>query len=70
MVPHLGRMICGADNRSMMPVAAMLGAVFMLVIDVAARTATSAELPIGVLTGLIGAPFYFYLLMNDRRHIR
>lgn len=70
VVPHLGRMLCGADNRRMLPAATMLGGVFMLVIDVLARTVTSAELPIGVLTGLLGAPFYFYLLMNGREHIR
>lgn len=70
VVPHLGRMICGSDNRKMMPVAVILGAIFMLLIDTLARTLTSAELPISVITGIIGAPFYFYLLLKQRMSIR
>lgn len=66
VIPHLGRMIVGPDNRKLIPVSALLGAMFLLLIDTLARNLTSAELPLSILTGLIGAPFYFYLLMTQR----
>lgn len=66
VIPHLGRMLVGPDNRKLIPVSAVLGAIFLLLIDTIARNLTSAELPLSILTGLIGAPFYFYLLMSQR----
>lgn len=70
VIPHLGRMLVGPDNRKMLPVAVILGAIFMLLIDITARTLTSAELPISIITGIIGAPFYFYLLLKQRKSLR
>lgn len=69
VIPHVSRMITGSDNKKMLPIALVLGAIFMLVIDIIARNATSAELPIGVLTGIIGAPFFFFILYKQRRSI-
>lgn len=66
VIPHLGRMLVGPDNKKLIPVTAILGAAFLLLIDTAARNITSAELPLSILTGLIGAPFYFYLLLRQR----
>lgn len=66
VIPHLGRMLVGPDNRRLIPVSAVLGAIFLLLIDTVARNLTSAELPLSILTGLIGAPFYCYLLMSQR----
>ncbi len=66
VIPHLGRMLVGPDNRKLIPISAVLGAIFLLLIDTLARNLTSAELPLSILTGLIGAPFYFYLLMSQR----
>lgn len=66
VIPHLGRMIVGPDNRKLIPVSAVLGAGFLLIIDTVSRNITSAELPLSILTGLIGAPFYFYLLLKQR----
>lgn len=66
VIPHLGRMLVGPDNRKLIPVSAVLGAIFLLLIDTLARILTSAELPLSILTGLIGAPFYFYLLLKQR----
>ena len=54
------------DNRKLIPLSAVLGATFLLLIDTLARVLTSAELPLSILTGLIGAPFYFYLLLKQR----
>lgn len=66
VIPHLGRMMVGPDNRKLIPLSAVLGAAFLLLIDTLARVLTSAELPLSILTGLIGAPFYFYLLLKQR----
>ena len=58
IIPHVGRMICGSDNRRLLPLATAIGASFMLVIDLVARTMSVSEVPLGVLTALIGAPFF------------
>jgi len=69
VIPHFGRLICGSDNTRLMPLAAALGGIFLLLIDTAARTATSIEIPISILTGLIGAPMYAWLLFKLRAKI-
>ncbi|MDT2831356.1 iron ABC transporter permease [Vagococcus carniphilus] len=69
VIPHLGRMIIGDDNRRLLPVACLLGAIFMIVVDTLARVLTSAELPLSILTGLIGAPFYVLLLLKQRTRL-
>jgi iron complex transport system permease protein len=51
-------MLVGNDNRVLIPVSMSLGACFLVLIDVLARTVTGAELPLGILTSLIGAPFF------------
>ena len=70
VVPHLGRMLVGPDNTKLMPVTLLIGAGFMLVIDTLARTLTKAEIPISILTGLIGAPFYFWMLVKQRMKLQ
>ncbi|MEU1782063.1 iron ABC transporter permease [Streptomyces abikoensis] len=66
MVPHACRMLVGGDHRRLLPVAALFGAVLLTVVDLVARTALpDQELPVGVVTSLIGAPTLLYLL--DRR---
>ncbi|MER8187506.1 iron ABC transporter permease [Kitasatospora sp. NPDC094015] len=66
MVPHVCRLLCGADHRRLLPLSALTGAVLLVVVDTVARTALDTqELPIGVVTALIGAPALLYLL--DRR---
>jgi iron complex transport system permease protein len=66
VIPHFGRMLSGPDNRKLLPLSIVLGASFLLFIDTLARVITSAELPLSILTGLVGAPFYFYLLFKQR----
>lgn len=58
VIPHITRMLFGVDHRNQVPAACIIGAVFMTLVDVAARTLLAAEIPIGVLTALIGAPFF------------
>ncbi len=63
VVPHLVRLGFGADHRLVLPGSAMLGAALMVLADLAARSlAAPAELPVGVVTALIGAPFFLWLL--------
>jgi iron complex transport system permease protein len=63
-------MLVGPDNTKLMPVTLLIGAGFMLVIDTLARTLTKAEIPISILTGLIGAPFYFWMLVKQRMKLQ
>lgn len=67
VIPHMGRLLVGPCHKRMLPVAALLGAAFLLMIDNVARTAISIEIPIGILTAIIGVPFFLYLLVKGRR---
>lgn len=62
LVPHISRMINGNNNCSVVPISAGLGAFFMIVMDTFARSATAAEIPISILTAIIGAPVFIILL--------
>jgi iron complex transport system permease protein len=62
MMPHATRMMLGPDHRYVIPAAAMLGGSYLLVCDTIARTLTSAEIPVGIITSILGAPYLFYLL--------
>ncbi|WP_434590167.1 FecCD family ABC transporter permease [Streptomyces sp. A5-4] len=63
MVPHAARMVVGAGHRRLLPVAALAGAVFLVVADLAARTvAAPQDIPVGVLTALTGGPFFLWML--------
>lgn len=64
LVPHIARMLVGHNNRCIIPVSALLGAVLMLVIDTAARTVSASEIPISVLTAIVGAPIFIVLLRS------
>lgn len=62
MTPHAVRMLVGPDNRLVVPGSALLGAVFLLACDTAARSLTSSEIPVGIITALAGGPFLAYLV--------
>ncbi len=63
VVPHIARRLFGSDHRILLPSSALLGATLLVLADTAARTlVSSGELPVGVITALIGAPFFCYLL--------
>ena len=67
MVPHAVRLALGPDHRTLVPTAALLGAVFMVLADLLARTLIApAEIPIGVITALVGGPLFLYLLKRQR----
>ena len=68
VVPHLLRMLVGPGHRVLVPACALGGAVLLVVADLGARTLVSyADLPIGMLTALVGGPFFFWLLRRTRR---
>ncbi len=67
IIPHLVRMMAGADNRRVLPLSALFGASLMLIADDVARAAASFEIPIGILTSVIGIPFFIFLLKKARR---
>lgn len=67
VVPHLMRLLVGPDHRVLLPASALAGASLLLLADLAARLLLApAELPIGIVTALIGAPFFLYLLVRER----
>ncbi|MBD4503269.1 iron chelate uptake ABC transporter family permease subunit, partial [Xanthomonas citri pv. citri] len=64
---HLIRLVAGPDHRTLLPASMMAGAILLLLADLLARLALApAELPIGIVTALIGAPFFLYLLLRGR----
>ena len=66
IIPHIGRMIVGSDNRWLLPFSFVLGGCFLIGIDIISRTISGSELPLGILTAFIGAPFFIYLLRRTK----
>jgi iron complex transport system permease protein len=67
MTPHAARLIFGPDNRWVLPGAAMLGAIYLLLCDTLARTLTAAEIPLGIVTSIVGAPYLLWLRRSKGR---
>ncbi len=67
VIPHATRLLVGHDHRRLLPVSMLLGAAYLVAVDTIARTATSAEIPLGVLTALVGAPVFAMLLRHHYR---
>ena len=68
VVPHLVRLIVGADHRLVLPASALFGAAFLIACDLVARTLFAPlELPVGIVTAIIGGPFFLWLLVRRRR---
>ena len=65
VIPHLARRLVGNNYKRLMPTSMLLGALFLLVVDDVARTLFTTEIPIGILTSLVGAPFFIYLITRD-----
>ena len=70
VIPHFGRMLAGSDNRHLLPAVCFMGGIFMLLVDTVTRVIGPAEMPVSILTGLIGAPFYAWLLYRQRGNLR
>jgi iron complex transport system permease protein len=67
VIPHLARMIVGPDYRSLLPASVLLGAGYLLLTDDLARSVMANEIPLGIITALVGAPFFLYLMMRAQR---
>jgi iron complex transport system permease protein len=68
VVPHMVRLIVGSDHRLVLPASALLGAAFLIAADLVARTVFSPlELPVGIVTALVGGPFFLWLLVRSGR---
>jgi len=67
IIPHMTRLAIGPDHRILLPASAVVGAMFLMICDAVARVATGAsELPVGVITALVGTPFFIYLLRRRK----
>lgn len=66
MVPHMARALVGANSGRLLPACAMLGGTYLVLMDDLARSILSLELPIGVVTSIMGAPFFIYLILRRR----
>jgi len=67
VIPHIARMLVGPGFARLLPVSAILGAGYLLLVDTLARTIAAVEVPLGILTAVIGAPFFIWLLAAGRR---
>lgn len=67
VVPHLTRMIVGCDHRRSIPASILIGSGFLVFVDTLSRSLTTSEIPIGILTSFIGAPFFIYLVIREGR---
>lgn len=70
IIPHMARFIVGPNCRELVPMSFLLGGGFLLVVDNVARSLFTVEIPLGILTSIIGAPFFFYLLLKRKREQR
>ena len=66
VIPHFARMLTGPDHRVLIPVAALIGAIYLIIVDDIARASIAAEIPIGIITALIGAPVFALLLRRTQ----
>jgi iron complex transport system permease protein len=69
IIPHFARFVVGPDHRLLIPAAFLIGATFMLLVDDLARTVSSLEIPLGVITSIIGAPLFFLVLRVTRKKV-
>jgi iron complex transport system permease protein len=66
VIPHVGRMLVGPDYKKLLPISTIIGAIYLLIVDDCARTVTTGEIPLGILTALVGTPFFAYLLWKSK----
>jgi len=66
VIPHISRMLAGNDNKILLPLSVSLGACFLILVDNLGRVITGSEIPLGILTALVGGPFFVYLLKKTK----
>jgi iron complex transport system permease protein len=67
VIPHIARLLVGPDFRRLLPASMILGACYLLIVDMLARTIALIEIPLGILTAAVGAPFFIWLLASGRK---
>jgi len=67
VIPHLTRMLVGPNHKYLIPASFLMGGIFLLLVDDLARTLFTVEVPLGILTSIIGAPFFVYLLLKRKK---
>ena len=67
IIPHITRMITGPNHRILLPASFLLGGIFLLLVDNLSRSVSSLEIPIGILTSIIGAPFFIFFLKKSKK---
>ena len=67
LIPHICRMIVGPNHNRLVPFSMVAGSVYLLIVDNVARTVAPIEIPLGIITSLVGAPFFIYLMLQKRR---
>ena len=66
LVPHMARLLVGPNYKVLMPLSLIMGGLYLLIVDNVARTVSSVEIPLGILTALIGAPFFIFLITRRK----
>jgi iron complex transport system permease protein len=66
VIPHMGRLLVGPDHKHLLPASLLIGGAYLVGVDLVARSVLDAEVPIGILTAVIGAPVFAYLLRKNR----
>ena len=67
LIPHICRMMVGPNHQKLVPLSMLVGALYLLLVDTVARTVCPLEIPLGIITSLIGAPFFIYLMVQKRK---
>lgn len=67
IIPHFSRMLVGSNYKYLIPTSILTGSGFLILVDSLARNLAATEIPIGILTSIIGAPFFLYLMMNVKK---
>jgi iron complex transport system permease protein len=67
VIPHIARLLVGPDFRKLLPASMIIGAGYLLIVDMIARTIALIEIPLGILTAVVGAPFFIWLLASGRK---
>lgn len=67
MIPHIARMVTGPDNRQLLPVSALIGAIYLVFVDDLCRCSFATEIPIGIITSLLGVPFFIFVTWKSSR---
>ena len=66
IIPHIARFLFGPDNRIVLPASIVIGAAFLVLVDMCCRTFFASEIPLGILTSVVGAPFFFIILIKTQ----